>query len=1025
METDMQTTKPKVMPSTENVRLSTETDKLSSEISSTKSDILSTESDIPSTEQVTLSTEVEMPSTEQIMLTRGTDMKTREQVKLSTETDIPSTEKNMPIIKTDMPSTEQSMLSTETDIFSKEMSSTESDIPTTEQVTLSTEAADMSSTEQVIPSTETYMHKTEQVIISTETDTLSTEYKVKPIRSSFKSTSATSYHGNVTLPKLTTAFSKEGSGDVLAKLLLGNPELKKQPSLQGESIEKNPGDPKSNVKTKGNQLNLSNINLGPSNQEHMSSKSNQETSKDFKEPPIHTANSIQDDLLEKIKKGTNIMNIAPSDLVDFGGQKSFDMTHQLFIQHRGTFILMFDGRKGLYTKLEEYPQGDVTAASILEHWINSVLTYCNKTEDKMPRILFAATHSDSFSEDEQKKLVLKFKEELRKMFSLHKLHEHIMYDNVFFMNATDAADQDIERLKDTLVDIAFQQSTWGQQMPIVWVPLDLQILDMRAEGVKLITKKRLLEINKSNNEFALNERRVDDFLLVQHSIGKLLYFDEPALRDFIVIQPSAMVNILRAFVTDIMFWPEKGPVRDILENLSSTGVLKKTDLFTLWSQPAFKEILTDIRTKEYIVQVLLHLDILVEPKRYTETEVAADSFLVPCIVKENIPQKMRRNATDDKTLCIAYHLKETVVPSALSFKLIGAAISIWPLKVEDSRFCLYFQAAIMDADNRNELQIHVEGQRIIAYLINDVSKQLISPDLATTTQECLTLALERILQFYHRCFDKQSHHLMSDLFEIEVGEVCKGETCLLPLCDAKTRKSWICKNGIEHKTKISLNWVFDKNKETCDENCNGLGSEMLLLEPNDHHFVHLAQIMGIDEFREFLIHLGISTADYEKLNHCYFSNPMNFMLMGLFKWRDKAEIDQPISTFEELMRALTAIDRKHYLCKVQREDHSLMVKSHSRLQDVPSEEVIKALTQKNLIGDCVVHFGIELGLTSVDISKTLYNFQRDLDGQIHDLLMKWRKTDGKKPTIYWLMVALKRVQAVKGLKYVKKTYCVE
>ncbi|XP_071143991.1 uncharacterized protein [Mytilus edulis] len=818
---------------------------------------------------------------------------------------------------------------------------------------------------------------------------------------------------------------EKGSGDVLAKLLLGNPELKKQPSLQGESIEKNPGDPKSNVKTKGNQLNLSNINLGPSNQEHMSSKSNQETSKDFKEPPIHTAYSIQDDLLEKIKKGTNIMNIAPSDLVDFGGQKSFDMTHQLFIQHRGTFILMFDGRKGLYTELEEYPQGDVTAASVLEHWINSVLTYCNKTEDKMPRILFAATHSDSFSEDEQKKLVLKFKEELRKIFSLHKLHEHIMYDNVFFINATDAVDQDIERLKDTLVDIAFQQSTWGQQMPIVWVPLDLQISDMRAEGVKLITKKRLLEINKSNNEFALNERRVDDFLLVQHSIGKLLYFDEPALRDFIVIQPSAMVNILRAFVTDIMFWPEKGPVRDILENLSSTGVLKKTDLFTLWSQPAFKEILTDIKTKEYIVQVLLHLDILVEPKRYTETEVAADSFLVPCIVKENIPQKMRRNATDDKTLCIAYHLKETVVPSALSFKLIGAAISIWPLKVDDSRFCLYFQAAIMDADNRNELQIHVKGQRIFAYLINDESKQLISPDLATITQECLTLALERILQFYHRCFGKQSHHLMSDLFEIEVGEVCKGETCLLPLCDAKTRKSWICKNGIEHKTKISLNWVFDKNKETCDENCNGLGSEMLLLEPNDHHFVHLAQIMGIDEFREFLIHLGISTADYEKLNHCYFSNPMNFMLMGLFKWRDKAEIDQSISTFEELMRALTAIDRKHYLCKVQREDHSLMVKSHSRLQDVPPEEVIKALTQKNLIGDCVVHFGIELGLTSVDISKTLYNFQRDLDGQIHDLLMKWMKTDGKKPTIYWLMVALKRVQAVKGFNYVKKKYCVE
>ncbi|CAC5363358.1 unnamed protein product [Mytilus coruscus] len=377
-----------------------------------------------------------------------------------------------------------------------------------------------------------------------------------------------------------------------------------------------------------------------------------------------------------------------------------------------------------------------------------------------------------------------------------------MYDKVFFINATDAADLEIDRLKETLVDIAFQQSTWGQQMPIVWVPLDLQISDMRADGVKLITKERLLDINQSNKEFALSERRVEDFLLVQHSIGKLLYFDEPALRDFVVIQPSAMVNILRAFITDIMFWPENGPIRAILESLSSTGVLKKTDLFTLWSQPASKEILTDVRTKEYVVQVLLHLDILVEPKCYTEKDTAADLFLVPCIVKSKISRKMKKNATDDRTICIAYHLKETVVPSALSFKLIGAAISIWPLKVVDSRFCLYFQAAIMDADNKNELQIHVKGQRIIVYLINEVSKQHISPDLATTVQECLILALGRILQFYSRCFGKESHQVMSDLFEIEVGEICNGETCLFALSDAKKQTHWRCKNGKNMKQNV-------------------------------------------------------------------------------------------------------------------------------------------------------------------------------------------------------------------------------
>ncbi|XP_076087743.1 uncharacterized protein LOC143058164 [Mytilus galloprovincialis] len=486
------------------------------------------------------------------------------------------------------------------------------------------------------------------------------------------------------------------------------------------------------------------------------------------------------------------------------------MTHQLFIQHRGTFILMFDGRKGLYTELEEYPQGNITAASILEHWINSVLTYCYKSDDKMPRIVFAASHSDKFPEDGKEKLALQFQKELTKMFSTHKFQEHIKYDEVFFINATDVNDLHIDRLKDTLVEIAFQQSTWGQRMPIVWVPLDLQISDMRADGVKLITRARLLEMNYSNNEFALSERRVEDFLLVQHSIGKLLFFDEPALRDFIVIQPTAMVNILRAFITDKMFWPKQRTIRNILETLSSAGVLKKSELFTLWSQQAFKDILTDTRSKEYMVHVLLHLDILVEPKRYTGMDTNIDSFLVPCIVKEKIPSQIQQNATSDRTICIAYRLKETELPSALSYKLIGAAISIWPLKRIDSRYCLFFQAAVMDADETNELHILVEGQRIVLYLVNKVSKQLISPDLATTTQECLTLALGRIIQFYSRCCGRQEYQSSPDLFELEVGEICRGETCFIPLTDAQSREHWRCKNGEMHETKCSLSWFFDK-----------------------------------------------------------------------------------------------------------------------------------------------------------------------------------------------------------------------
>ncbi|VDI27517.1 palmitoyltransferase ZDHHC13/17 [Mytilus galloprovincialis] len=110
----------------------------------------------------------------------------------------------------------------------------------------------------------------------------------------------------------------------------------------------------------------------------------------------HTAICIHKDVLKELKDGKYKMEIAPSDLVDFGGQRSFDMTHQLFIQHKGTFVLMFDGSIGLYKPLKEYPQGIFTAASILTHWVNSILAYCGDSDDIMPIIVFAATHSDQF-----------------------------------------------------------------------------------------------------------------------------------------------------------------------------------------------------------------------------------------------------------------------------------------------------------------------------------------------------------------------------------------------------------------------------------------------------------------------------------------------------------------------------------------------------------------------------------------------------------------------------------------------------
>jgi hypothetical protein len=51
-------------------------------------------------------------------------------------------------------------------------------------------------------------------------------------------------------------------------------------------------------------------------------------------------------------------------------------------------------------------------------------------------------------------------------------------------------------------------------------------------------------------------------LQLEHSLGKILYFDQQGLDHFIIVQPQSLVNILRSFITDECFWPEANNLKN-------------------------------------------------------------------------------------------------------------------------------------------------------------------------------------------------------------------------------------------------------------------------------------------------------------------------------------------------------------------------------------------------------------------------------------------------------------------------------
>ena len=64
--------------------------------------------------------------------------------------------------------------------------------------------------------------------------------------------------------------------------------------------------------------------------------------------PAASKDDISDDeiislVLQECKKGDYKMIIIPIDIWDFGGQKIYYMTHQLFISSMGTYVVVFNG----------------------------------------------------------------------------------------------------------------------------------------------------------------------------------------------------------------------------------------------------------------------------------------------------------------------------------------------------------------------------------------------------------------------------------------------------------------------------------------------------------------------------------------------------------------------------------------------------------------------------------------------------------------------------------------------------------
>ncbi|XP_071181291.1 uncharacterized protein [Mytilus edulis] len=736
-------------------------------------------------------------------------------------------------------------------------------------------------------------------------------------------------------------------------------------------------------------------------------------------------NKLHEMVISSIREGKYKQKIIPIDIWDFGGQKDYYMTHQLFITSRGIFVLVFNGSLNLHKHMPDLSFlpghfGKPTIAVYLLHWVNSILTYCKRSDDGFPRIVFVATHKDKI-----RKNVEKHKQKLmtviEDIFKSHAGLKHLEFKPLIFVNAMNENDPEIQSLRQRLMDRAKEHPRWGEYMPTAWVPLELHLAQQAEKGVNILTKEQIQMFNSQNESMVLTSKQLETFLKVQHSLGKLLYFDIANLRDFVIITPAYLVEVLRSIVTEKQFWPKGKQFQSIFQTMQKTGGLSRDDIEILWNQDIFSHILS---YKEFIIEVLVHLDILVAERRVTDDLSTAlpevSKFIVPSMItKPNNTKYLNKFCKSGTSILLSYKFTEKVIPPAFPYRFIASFVDMWRVKnYKNKKRMLFSDLAVVIVDDKHDVAVQVIGNRVVVSLINAVKKEHIIPTIATSVQECLTAAIHRISEFYSTlsadlfATDNRSDIHIVMPFEIEFGVHCRKASCFFPHDKIPTAAKWQCsEHKVYHDVSFLKLWFSEKMpREKCDKSCQGLGRLEIEQSPSNKHLRRLAASLEVKDCRELLIRLGLDAKVLNDVQDKFAPSAFHendFKYTAMLRWKGSATD----SSFARIQDALLETD-KHLLCEVIRDVNvdDVMTKfsiTEEQANKTPTNTTLQELS--NHIGNSGIQLAVELGLQSAEIEGIQNDHSCKLLHQNKEILRVWSHTTFPKPTIKELIKALQRI----------------
>ncbi|KAL3889501.1 hypothetical protein ACJMK2_001839, partial [Sinanodonta woodiana] len=236
-----------------------------------------------------------------------------------------------------------------------------------------------------------------------------------------------------------------------------------------------------------------------------------------------------------------------------------------------------------------------------------------------------------------RKLGQKYLREIRSYLSDKPTIVHLVDKDFAIDNTID--DDELEKLKRTIFEVASQQPYWGEQIPTRWFLLEQQLIKRRDAGVKVIPRSDVEELNNEGTVQIKDNEEMDLFLKYLHETGTIIYFSIEVLRDNIILDPIWLIDALKLLINAHPILP-KSPAENESQSDSPAdsaigqkwrdfkekGVLSPDLVDALWTKEKYPQLHAN---KDHLLRVMEQFNIIAKPRSFSENGENKNLNMIP------------------------------------------------------------------------------------------------------------------------------------------------------------------------------------------------------------------------------------------------------------------------------------------------------------------------------------------------------------------------------------------------------------